>query len=243
MAHLQPPARLPMQQVVPNQASLWWGPTATGRSRSSVASPSLGPASSRSLQICFHPAGDFVGLQPQTAASTPPWEAQRGPSPAHLCLADSSTRSGRLDTSSEPAAESAVALDVRQARPCTLPQAGWPRSPPRCVSQGGACLLRAQPRGPAPAASPAPPSFSQHHRPAAPPLHGGQPRGWNGRRQSGRSRVGREFQTLLGLLLLPLHQLPTLGLGIGICCPESRPHGGRPYSRSLKSPLFPQHFT
>lgn len=50
--------------------------------------------------------------------------------------------------------------------------------------------------------------------------------------------MGREFQTLLGLLLLPLHQLPTLGLGIGICCPESRPHEGRPYSRSLKSPLF-----
>lgn len=45
--------------------------------------------------------------------------------------------------------------------------------------------------------------------------------------------MGREFQTLLGLLLLPFHQLPTLGLGIGICCPESRPHGG-----SLKSPLY-----
>lgn len=47
-----------------------------------------------------------------------------------------------------PAAEPTVALDVRQARLCTLPQAGWPHSPPRCASRGGACLRGAQLRGP-----------------------------------------------------------------------------------------------
>lgn len=40
--------------------------------------------------------------------------------------------------------------------------------------------------------------------------------------------MGREFQTLLGLLLLPLHQLPTLGLGIGICCQSLDPTEGGP---------------
>lgn len=37
----------------------------------------------------------------------------------------------------------------------------------------------------------------------------------------GRTRVCGEFQTLKDLLALP--QPPTLGLGLGICCPESSP--------------------
>lgn len=32
-----------------------------------------------------------------------------------------------------------------------------------------------------------------------------------------------EFQTLKDLLLLTLLQPPTLGLGLGVCCPESSP--------------------
>lgn len=62
-----------------------------------------GPASSRSLQLCFHLARDFVGLSPRQQPLHLPGKP-RGPSPAHLRLADSSTMSGRLDTSSEPAA-------------------------------------------------------------------------------------------------------------------------------------------
>lgn len=45
--------------------------------------------------------------------------------------------------------------------------------------------------------------------------------------------MGGEFQTLLGLLQLPFPQLPTLVLS----CLESSPS-----RRSLKSPLFLQHF-
>lgn len=114
-----------------------------------------GPASSRSLQICFHLARDFVGLQPQTAASAPPWEAQRSLPRLTSALRTAPPGLAAWILTQSPR-QSAVALDVRQARPCTLPQAGWPRSPPRCVSQGGACLRGAQPRGPAPARVPSP---------------------------------------------------------------------------------------
>lgn len=82
-------------------------------------------------------------------------------------------------------------------------------------------------RGSAEGAQPEPlPIPSQHSSTAGQrclPCSEGSTGGWDGRRQRGRSRVYREFQTLKDLLRLTLPQLPTLVLGLGICCPDSSP--------------------
>lgn len=113
--------------------------------------PASGPASSRSLQICPHPASGLTA--PQGSLCNSPR------SPEVLPQLTSAPRTALPPglvawvLAQSPAAEPTVDLDVRQACLCTLPQAGWPHSPPRCASRGGACLRGAQPRGPSPSPS------------------------------------------------------------------------------------------
>lgn len=114
-----------------------------------------GPASSRSLQLCSHLARDFVGLSPRQQPLHLPGKP-RGPSPAHLHLADSSTMSGRLDTSSEPAA---VCCGPRRAPgPSLHPPPGRMAAltAQMCEPGRGLPAQSSQPRGPAPARVPGP---------------------------------------------------------------------------------------
>lgn len=104
------------------------------------------------MQICSHPAHGLTDPRPGGSLCNSPGSPEVLP---QLTSAPRTAPPGLAAwvLAQSPAAEPTVALDVLQARLCTLPQAGWPRSPPRCASRGGAWLRGAQPRGPSPSPS------------------------------------------------------------------------------------------
>lgn len=183
----QPPPHLPMHWVVPDQAS-GEGPKARAQ-----LPP---PARARLLEEL----ADLLPPSPRLHELTAPKRS--------LCVSQGSPEvlpqlTSALRTAPPGLAAWMLAQSQRQsllwpstcARPVSAPspKAGWQRSPPRCVSRGGACLRGAQPRGPAWSRVPGPSQLLAALRAsgASPARRAAQGVGWE--KAEGEEQGGRRF--------------------------------------------------